>query len=158
MKNVLRAVLCLCVSCSLPSGIHSQAPFAEESPIKTDLREAVLRYMFKDYNYGAYVKVFCIAAERPLSEKFLRRFAGNQLRVVWSSDCSIDIASGVKEKRSGTQGMLMSIESIAWIKGDEAEVRVRAYSDGLASNSDILRLICRNGQWAVEKDTLIGVS
>ena len=60
----------------------AQVPFADESPVKADVGEAVFRYMFEHYNYGDHVKVFCIAAERrPQPESFIKRFAGNGFRL-----------------------------------------------------------------------------
>jgi hypothetical protein len=139
---------------------YSQAPFSEESPAKTDLREAVFRYMFEHYRYGPDVKVFCIQPERPLPESFLLRFSGNKPRVVWVWDCELTAAAmnGVKEKKTGERGLRMTVMSIEWIGAQEAEAKVSAFSDGIAANWNILRVVLKEGHWIVKSDKPNGVS
>ena len=158
MQIFRRLSLLLALTWGAPLYTLAQVPFAEESAVKINLREAVFRYMFTHYNYGSYVKVYCIEAERPLPENFLSRFAGNQTPVVWSSDCVSDAVFGVKEKKTGKQGIRMSIQGILWNRGDEAEVKVEAYSDGLAANWNNLTMVFSAGKWSVKKDELTGQS
>jgi hypothetical protein len=137
----------------------AQAPFAEESPVKADLREAIFRYMFKTYNYGEYVKVYCIQSERILPEQFLQRFSGEKIPVVWATDCDYAGATNsVQEKKTKKFGMRMTIVSLRFIRGDEAEAQVEAYSDGIAANSNTLRLVRGESKWVVKVDKLTGVS
>ena len=143
---------------SIPIYASAQAPFAEESTVQTALRVAVFRYMFKHYDYGAHVKVICISTERPLPDEFVKRFSDNKLPVVWSSECSIDALSGVKENKTGRQGLLMAIQRIHWTSGGEVELDVEAYSDGLAANWNRLTVVNEDGQWVVKKDKLTGIS
>lgn len=138
----------------------AQAPFADEPPAKTDLREAIFRYMFEHYNnYRSTVRVFCIQPETPQPEKFLRRFAENKTRVVWASDCEM---SGpmyqVKETRTGQRGLRMTISTIRWLNGSEVEASVEAFSDGIAANWNTLQLTVEGGHWIVKHDKLTGVS
>ncbi len=137
----------------------AQAPFAEESPVKTDLREAIFRYMFKIYNYGAYVKVYCIQPERILPERFLQRFAAEKIPVVWATDCdNSGVMNSIREKKTGRAGMRMTIVSLRFIRGDEAEAQVEAFSDGIAANTNTLRLAREGPKWIVKVDKLTGVS
>jgi hypothetical protein len=159
MKATPRLTLVFLILLSFPFKTYSQALFAEESPTKTDLREAVFRYMFEHYNYGRDVKVFCIQPERPLPESFLLRFSGNRPRVVWVSDCELTGAmNGVKQKKTGERGVRMSVMSIEWIGGQEAEVKVSAFSDGIAANWNILRVVFKEGRWVIKSDKPNGVS
>ncbi len=160
MRTTLFMTLVFLIIFSFPFNSYSQAPFAEESPAKTDLREAVFRYMFGHYNYGPDVKVFCIQPERPLPESFLLRFSGNNKpRVVWVSDCELTGAvNGVKQKKTGERGVRMTVMSIEWIGGQEAEAKVSAFSDGIAANWNVLRVVFREGRWIVKSDKLDGVS
>jgi hypothetical protein len=158
MQATLRILLLLSIVCSISSRVASQAPFTEESPLAANLRESVFRYMFDHYKYGASVSVYCIAAERPLPENFLSRFAGGNPRVIWSSDCSRNILGGVKEIKTGRRGLLMSINSINWSKGDEVEVNVESYSDGLAANWNKLTVVYKDRNWIVKKDLPTGQS
>jgi len=114
--------------------------------------------MFKNYNYGPSVKVLCIKTEKPLPEAFVKRFSDNQPPVVWASECTVDALPGAKEKKTGKRAIVMSIESIVWNKGDEAEVNVEAYSDGLAANWNRLTVVYKGGIWVVKKDHPTGVS
>ena len=143
----------------LPCLVNAQAPFAEESKAKTDLREAIFRYMFAHYNYGPYVKVLCIEPEGPQPESFLARFAGHNPRVVWSSECdTTGSMNGIRHKKTGESGMRMSVLSIKWISGVEAEAKVEAFSDGIAANWNTLRLVYKDGHWNVKSDRVDGVS
>jgi hypothetical protein len=142
MRTCSRILLLLAIACTTSSRGFSQSPFAEESTLLTNLRESVFRYMFDHYKSGA---IYCIAADRPLPEKFLSRFSGSNPPVVRSSDCSKDALRGVKEIKTGRRGVLMSIKSINWNKGDEAEVDVEAYLDGLAANWNKLTVVYKDG-------------
>jgi hypothetical protein len=159
MKTKLHLALVFVTFLSFPFFSCAQAPFAEESKAKTDLREAMFRYMFEHYNYGPDVKVFCIQAERPLPESFLLRFSQNRPRVVWDSDCELTGAmNSVKQEKTGARGLRMTVMSIKWISGQEAEARVSTYSDGIAANWNILRVVSMEGHWVVKTDRPDGVS
>ncbi|MGB6884043.1 MAG: hypothetical protein WBE10_08370, partial [Candidatus Acidiferrum sp.] len=142
-----------------PPRAFAQAPFAEESPLKTDLREAIFRYMFKTYNYGAYVKVYCIQPERILPERFLQRFSAEKIPVIWATDCDNGgPMNSIREKKTGKPGMRMTILSLRMIRGDEAEAEVDAFSDGIAANWNTLRLTRVGSKWVVTVDKLTSVS
>ena len=152
--TVLFLVLLFC-----PLKSYSQAPFADESPAKTDLREAIFRYMFDHYNYGPYVKVYCIAAERPVPDAVIQRFSQIKPHVVWAFDCdNSGPMNGIRNKKTGEAGMAMTIIDIQWIRGDEANVKVEAFSDGIAANWNSLRMVFKTGHWKVVKDKVEGVS
>jgi hypothetical protein len=159
MNTVRRLILILLLFVSCVPNLSSQVPFADESPSKPNLREAVFRYMFAHYNYGPSVKVFCIEPERPQLEKFLLRFADIKPHVVWVSDCDLTgPMNGIKCKKTGERGMRMTLKSIQWIGGGEAEASVEAFSDGIAANWNILRLVFKEGRWIVKSDRNDGVS
>lgn len=159
MRSLRRATLLIFVLAYAACAVHSQAPFADESKDKANLPEAIFRYMFVQYNYGPYVKVLCIQPERPLPEEFLSRFVDHKPRVVWSSECAATGAmNSVRHKKTGESGMVMSVLSIEWINGSEAEAKVEAFSDGLAANWNTLRMIYKRGRWTVKSDKLDGVS
>ena len=161
MRSVIRLTLVFLSVLSFSSPCKSQATFAEESLTKIDLREAVFRYMFEHYNYGPYVKVYCIAPERPLPESFLGRFSQVKPHVVWDSECDNSGAmNGVRHKKTGEAGMRMAIIDIQWIRGDEAMVKVEAFSDGIAANWNSLKVVLnlKENRWKVVKDKLEGQS
>jgi hypothetical protein len=54
--------------------------------------------------------------------------------------------------------MLLTIIDIQSIRGDEAKVKVEAFSDGIAANWNSLRIIFKEGHWKVVKDKVDGVS
>ncbi len=159
MSLARHLILILLLYLSFAPSLSSQSPFADESPVKVNLREAVFRYMFQHYNYGSYVKVFCIQPERPQPERFLLRFANVKPHVVWASDCELaGPMNGVKYKKTGESGMRMTLVTVQWISGGEAEARVEAFSDGIAANWNILRIVFKDGRWIVKSDKLDGVS
>ena len=115
--------------------------------------------MFKTYNYGAYVKVYCIQPERILPERFLQRFSGEKIPVVWATDCDNGgVMNSIREKKTGRSGMRMTIVSLRFIRGDEAEAEVEAFSDGIAANWNTLGLVRQGSKWAVKTDKLTNVS
>lgn len=115
--------------------------------------------MFKRYNYGSYVKVFCIQPDTAQPQRFLSRFANVKPHVVWASDCdNFGPMMSVREKSSGDSGMRISIQKIEWINGNEAEAKVEAFSDGIAANWNTLRIVFQAGGWVVKTDKLTGVS
>jgi hypothetical protein len=159
MSSVRRRICTLFLCLSFVPSISAQAPFADESPEKSNLREAIFRYMFEHYNYGSYVKVFCIQPEQPQPEKFLLRFANSKPGVVWASDCELaGPMNAVKQKNTGQSGMRMAIMSIRWICGEKAEAKVEAFSDGIAANWNTLRIVFKDGGWIVKSDKLDAVS
>jgi hypothetical protein len=52
----------------------------------------------------------------------------------------------------------MKIRSIEWISGQEATVKVEAFSDGIAANWNTLGIVFNEGRWKVAKDKSDGVS
>jgi hypothetical protein len=159
MKHLRLLIAIVMLQPLLTPCAFAQAPFAEESPAKTDLREAVFHYMFKTYNYGAYVKVYCIQPERILPERFLQRFSAEKLPVVWATDCDNGgVMNSIREKKTGKPGMRMAILSLRIIRGDEAEAEVEALSDGIAANWNTLRLTREESKWIVKVDKLTDVS
>jgi hypothetical protein len=159
MNSVRRRVSILLLCSSFVLGVTAQAPFADESPEKSNLREAIFRYMFEHYNYASHVKVFCIQPEQPQPEGFLLRLAGSKHRVVWASDCELTgPMKAVKEKKTGESGMRMTVISIRWIGGQEAEAKVEAFSDGIAANWNTLRIVLKEGRWFVKSDKIDAVS
>lgn len=134
-------------------------PFYQEPKDMNDVRESVFRYMFLHYNYGASVKVFCIQPDRILFENFLLRFADIKLQVVWASECENSCPmNGVKYKKTGVNGLRMEIDSIKQIKPGSLEVKVMAFSDGIAANWNTLRVIFQKNRWVVESDHTDAVS
>jgi hypothetical protein len=159
MSSVRRRICTLFLCLSFVPSISAQAPFADESPEKSNLREVIFRYMFEHYNYGSYVKVFCIQPEQPQPERFLLRFADSRPRVVWASDCEpTGPMNALKKKKTGESGMRMTVISIRWIGGQEAEAKVEAFSDGIAANWNTLRILFKEGRWIVKSDKVDAVS
>jgi hypothetical protein len=130
------------------------SPFAGEPPTKTDLREAIFRYMFQHYDKGPNVKFFCTQPETPQPEQFLRRFSKNEPRVVWNSDCETapKTMNGLREKKTGQRAVRMAVSSLESINAHEAEAHLAAFSDGIAANWNILEMARENGRWIVKRD------
>jgi hypothetical protein len=159
MRTNLVTISLLVILISCASKLSAQQPLGGEEPTKTDLREAIFRYMFIQYNYGASVKVLCIAPERPLPDSFILRFSNVKPRVVWSFNCdNSGPMNGVREKKTGARGMRMSIISVRLLDGHHGEAKVEAFSDGIASNRNALQVIFSEGHWSVVQDKTEGVS
>jgi hypothetical protein len=151
------AVSALLLGATTVSG--TQGFFAEDSKTKTDLREAIFRYMFERYTYGSYVKVFCIHSDVLLPENFLSKFADHTPRVVWASDCETNGAmNSIRHKKTSEPGMRMTLMFVRLTGPREAEAQVEAFSDGIAANWNTLKIVQDNGKWKVKCDTLDSVS
>ena len=149
MKTVRCLVLGIWIVLSLTSRGNSQVPFAEESAAKGDVRETVFRYMFEHYGFKD-VNVFCIAAERPLTDNFIRRLSEIKPHVVWASECdNPDSKNGVGNKKRPQFGLYISISSLLWIRGEEAEVKVTVRSAGIIWNANTLRVSYIRDHWTV---------
>jgi hypothetical protein len=159
VKAILTTFFVLSLQLSQAQCALAQAPFEDESPVKADLREAIFRYMFETYDYGGSVKFFCIEAERPLPEGFLQRFSGHKVSVVWASNCERSgPMNAIREKKTGKRGLLVAIRSIHLISGGEAQADVEAFSDGIAANTNVLKLVRKTNKWIVKSDKTTGVS
>src|SRR5262249_2556530 len=98
-------------------------------------------------------------AERPLPESFLKRFAQEKVRVVWSSQCEYTgPMNGFQDKETHRRALLMKIIDIRWADGREVEGQVEAFSDGIAANWNTLHLKFENGRWSVKVYKVDGVS
>lgn len=159
MTVVRRSVTSFAIAVSLCAAISAQTPFVEESALKTRLREAIFRYMFSTYRYGGDVKTYYIQPELPQADKFLRRFADSKVRVVWASDCNLSgPMNAAREKKTGGRALIMSLESLYWTSGNEADAKVEAFSDGIAANWNTLHLVLNNRQWVVISDKVDDIS
>jgi hypothetical protein len=159
MRIALRLALVFLIFLSISADSYSQAPFAQESSARSDLREAVFRSVFDHYTDDASVKFYCIAAERPLPDSFIHRFSQSKPHVVWAFECdNSGPMNSIRYSKTGERGLLMKIRSIEWISGQEAEVRVEVFSDGIAANWNTLSMILNEGRWKVAKDKSDGVS
>jgi hypothetical protein len=138
---------------------RGQTSLADVSPAREDLREDIFRYMFKRYNYGAYVKVYCIQADRLLFDNFARRFDDVKVPVVWASECTMAGPwNAIQKKKTGLPGMKMTITYVAWLNATEVEAKVKAFSDGIAANENTLRLRLVGKRWVVVRDKIDSVS
>ena len=145
-RSVLIAMLLILVAG--PSGF-AQAPFAEESVVKTRLREAAFRYAFTALDPKKSAKYFCIEPERPQPESFLQRFSDLATPVVWSAECSVNLPEGTRHKKTQQTAMILTISSMRWITGTEAYVTVY-HPDGFEANEYHLRCLLKNNQWVVK--------
>jgi hypothetical protein len=138
---------------SFAPGSNSQVPFGEESPAKAEVREAVFRYFLDQYDHPTRVTVFCIAAELPLSDSFIRRFSKIRPPVVRASDCDRSASENIaRNKKTGEVGLYITISSFRWIKGEEAEANIDVGSDGALWNANTLRILFDHGHWKVVSD------
>jgi|SRR5215475_10667316 len=159
MTTALRFSLIPLLTLALCSCAKGQTSFTDVPPVREELREDIFRYMFQRYNYGAYVKIYCIQADRLLFDNFTRRFDDVKIPVVWASECTMAGPwNSIHHRKSGAAGMRMAIRSVTWISATEAEARVEALSDGIAANENTLQLKLKGKRWVVVHDKVDSVS
>ncbi len=66
--------------------------------------------------------------------------------------------SSVREKKTGRQGLLVTILDLKFTEGDQAEARVKVFSDGIAANWNTLTLTRKENHWSVKSDKITSVS
>jgi hypothetical protein len=103
-------------------------------------------------------KVVCLAADKELSDDFLRRFSLKSAKVVRASECVVDPVWGVRLRGTQDHGVLTSLESVVWISGDEADVKGGNYWSGIGATYSTLRIVYKKGKWIVKSETITGVS
>ncbi|HEY1954609.1 MAG TPA: hypothetical protein VGH28_03340 [Polyangiaceae bacterium] len=127
-----------------------------------DLREAVLRHMFKKNASGAQqtAQVFCIHFEKNADPPpaFLARFSSNKTPVVAGRGCTEDARNGVTERATGKRGLAFRIDSISWTDADHAQVSGGYYEAGLSASGNVYTLERAAGVWTVTKDEMTWIS
>lgn len=136
----------------------AQAPFAEEPSRKTELREAVFRYLFVHTDLRSKDSILCIQPETPQPERFLFRFSDVKATVVWASQCKASgPMGGMDDTKTGQRALRFSIRDLRWTGGN-ATVDVETYSDEIGAHWNLLTLVIVKGQWVVSHDEPNGIS
>ena len=92
------------------------------------------------------------------SPAFLKRFAGHKPRVAAVSQCSASADKGVRDKKTGEQGLIFSVDDIYWISETQVRVGGGYYEAGLSASGNTYTLEKKNGKWVVVKDVMNWIS
>lgn len=149
-----------------------------------NIRETVLRYQFQhngsgiQQNAGAYyislydegvepaspVKEFALIVhalvfDRPgvPSDGFIRRFRGHSPPVKKVSQCILEI-NGIRDRKTGQRGLMLSVGRIKWINDQTVEVNGGYYEGGMSASGNTYRVVRREKTWVVVSDKLEWVS
>lgn len=157
LRNTTAAFL---LSFLFATAAMGQAPFLQDSLVADEVREAALRHYMPNDDREHEEKVVCVSADKTLSDEFLRRLALKTARVVRSTECTVDAASGVRFKGSSEYGVLTSITSIRWLSGTEVEVEGGNYWSGFGATYSRLRIAykSKSRKWVVKSEVITGVS
>jgi hypothetical protein len=135
-------------------------PLEPPTPEDDDIREAVLRHMFKRNASGQQdsARLYCIRVERELdpSPALLGRFARSRPKVVAASACSAD-ASGVRDG-SGARGLVFRIDRIHRVAPDRAEVDGGYFEGGLSASGNSYVVAREGKRWVVKSDRMRWIS
>lgn len=85
------------------------------------------------------------------SDKFLARFAGQEVPVRKVSDCTRSASEGVREKETGRRGRLFKVGKVVRLGESEADVEGEYYFNGTSAGGYTLRVARVKGLWVVTK-------
>ncbi|PWT93274.1 MAG: hypothetical protein C5B55_04795 [Blastocatellia bacterium] len=136
---------------SLSGSANRQAQKAE---VESDIREAVLRYLFEHeaQQQKPYTKVLFISIEKKdPDDKFIARFKDHTppVKKGSESELSSDIG-GVRDKKTGEGGILYRVGGIKWINEHEVEVDGSYYVANLFAGGCSYRVVQDGSKWIVK--------
>jgi len=92
------------------------------------------------------------------SPALMKRFANNTPRVAGRSACTASADKGVRDKKTGEQGLIFTVGFIKWVSNDEVEVDGGYYEASLSASGNTYYLRKINGKWIVVKDVMNWIS
>lgn len=133
-----------------------------------NIRETVLRYQLSPYVsvQQKNARVFFLSLSEPVdrrdkeidpSDEFVQRFDGLILQVKKVSQATVS-SNGVKDKETGSQGIIFRAGAIKWISNTEVEVQGGYYEYGRSGSGNTFHLKKDTGKWVVVKDVLRWIS
>lgn len=147
-----------------------------------DIMEAVFRYQFLHNYSGLQQKAdayyLCLGSgeelkgiakwtrwlfrrsiydERDPNSDFMTRFKGNKPPVRMQSECNIS-TEGVKNKKTGKEGLIFRVWDIKWINKNTVDVEGGYFETGCSASVNTYRVERKHGRWIVTRDKLNGIS
>lgn len=157
MKTIAHLIfLFACASCGLA------ADQARDSQTD-DIREAVFRWQFQHNASGqrANAQVYFLGVGEKggdPTDEFMKRFADHQPPVRKVSASTADPDTGVRDKKTGEQGLIFRVTSITWKSDTEVDVSGGYYEAGLSASRNAYTLKKESGQWKVTSDKMQWIS
>jgi hypothetical protein len=132
---------------------------ADRTRIRTaqedNIREAAFRYLFLHNASGLQqaAQVFCLSVNgRDPADMFMSRFRNEKPRVLRSSDCSKGGWNGVRDRRTGEEGLLFELTDVYWYSDDEVYVDGSYYSAPLSAAGYSWRVLHERSGWVVRSE------
>ncbi|MEN6372640.1 MAG: hypothetical protein ABFD64_11585 [Armatimonadota bacterium] len=118
---------------------------AQENVIK----EAVFRYQIKQTKDKIYFLSVGETGNADPSDEFMSRFKNNHPPVKKWSQSKYTSMQGVRDKTTGARGVILTINSIKWKNGMNAEVEGSYFWNVRASAGYRYTVVKKNGVWTV---------
>ena len=117
---------------------------AARAAAEDDIRETVFRYQMEKQKVPAY---FLRVENKDPSPEFLKRFAGNEPPVKPAS--AADLSPQVKDKETGTKGVILGSDKITWVNDNEVKVEGSEYHAPLAATGWTFTVTRQRDKWVV---------
>lgn len=127
---------------------HSGSPEAENK-----IRIAVFEYQMGQYNAASYFLSIGEAAGDPSAE-IMQHFAGRTPPVKPASQGTVGGGAGLSDLQSGDSGVMLKAAAINWISDTEVEVKGGYFAGAKSATGNTYHLTLKDGEWAVDKDTV----
>lgn len=123
-----------------------------------DIREAMFRHHIEKHGERIYFLAFFdieTGMREDPSDTFMKRFAGQIPRVAKESESQASDYKGLRDKKTGEQGVSLTISAIRWVSDTEVQVHSGYYSGGTGAERGTYFLKKKDGRWVVERAELI---
>ena len=138
-------------------GVGAEQTAAKEDD---DIREIVIRALFRDAGIRGGVKVFFLSAEEwrtDPTDGFMARFASNKPPVRKVS-LSAEKEGKVFDKQTGERGVIFSVMNLRRKSDTEVQIDGSVYRAGLNGYTDTYTLTKKSGKWKITDKKIKSIS
>jgi len=146
------------LSAALPTIVKGQSTSRPLPTIRqdNDIREAVIRYLAKDWAGQELVFFISVEGKDP-SDEFMSRFKdlSNTVKVFSASKYEDSL---IHDKSTGRPGIVFAVEKVTWVTTKKAELDGSYECGGLCAGGSRYRITFDGKKWVVEPGDTIWAS
>ncbi len=140
-------------------GACATSPVADRT--SDDIREAVFRYQFENWNGEGAKAYYLDFGEEGVDppDYFMLRFVGHTPPVKKVSQCKVrNLREGVIDSQTEEPGRVFRVTAIKWVDDSTVEVDGGYYENGLSASGNTYTVKKEDGKWRVIRDKLHWIS
>ena len=130
----------------------SRAPKANPAD-ENKIRVAVFEYQMQQHPTAVYFLSIGQAAGDPSAE-IMQHFEGHVPPVKPASQGTAGAGAALSDMLTGETGIMLTAGGIEWVSDTEVEVKGGYFANAKDVTGDTYRVVLRDGEWAVTKDTV----